>query len=174
MVKLKLNEKQKYCLLFDAFNRIISQGRYPHSFLSPEECDRITFKPGLFSEKNGARVEVVYDFNYCRITLLWHYCPIVTPFGSSFSFVPKALTIDREFKNSVLISILDDPESGCYRYQSLKSIINLCVEGTEEGEADAQDGVCHAEADDNTASDVDPFAVHSYHFEDENEHSVIL
>lgn len=174
MEKLKLTEKQKYSLLSDASNRIVSQGRYPHSFLSPEQCDRITFKAGLFSKKNGARVYVVYDFNNCRITLLWVYVPISSMLGSSYSFVPKAVTIEREFKSSVLISILDDPESGCYRYQSLKSINDLCVEDTEEGVADVRDGVCHAEADDNTASDVNPYAVHSYHFEDEDEHSVNL
>lgn len=175
MEKLKLTERQKYCLLQDAVMDIVSQGRYPHSFLSPYECDRITFNSGAFSQKKGARVEVVYLFRNCTVRLLWHYVRKEMYEGSfDFAFIPKAVTVEREFKNSILISILPDPEHDRFIYQTTKSIFELCVEDSEEGEADVLDGVCHAEADDNTASDVNPYAVQSYHFEDENEHFVIL
>lgn len=175
MEKLKLTEQQKYCLLQDAVMDVKSQGRYPHSFLSPYECDRISFRSGLFSKRNGARVEVVYSFRNCTVTLLWNYVRVHLTNGSfNFVFIPKTLTIDREFKSSLLISVLPDLDRSGFIYQSTKSLYELCVEDSEEGEADVPDGVCHVEADDNTASDVNPYAVQNYHFEGEDEHSVIL
>lgn len=177
MEKLKLTEKQKYCLLQDACCEIVSLGRPFHYFISPFDCDDIKFNVGAFSRKNGCRIEVVYRINSCSVRLLWHYVKrsLFGGVAEDYVFIPKAITIDREFKNSILISILPDLDGGCrYFYQSNLSIFDLCEGDTGEGVADVLDGVCLAEADDNTASDVNPHAVLSYHSEDENEHSVNL
>lgn len=150
MEKFKLTELQKYNLLQAAFTEIISQGRSYHYFISPSDCDRIKFNVGAYSKKNGCRIEVVYYFfGGCTVRLLWHY--VKKPIFESiegFAFTPKLITIEREFKSSILISIVPEPDGSRWIYQSLKSIYELCEEDSVEDVGAVEPaGVCHVVAD---------------------------
>lgn len=163
MEKLKLTDLDKFVLLRRANHIIWSRmsssnddfcDSVHHCFISPLDCHDVQFRCGVFSKKSGARVEVIYKCRKSRVILLWHYLPknFQGLFCEDYVFIPKAITIEREFKGSLLISVVPDPENnGYYTYQSPKSIFELCEEDSEEGDAvDVHAGACLAEVDDDS------------------------
>lgn len=152
MDKIKLNDKQRYDLLTFCHERIMSQGKHPYHFLSPLASFDVKFVLGAIS-RAGARVEIIYTFDYCKVKLLLLYTK-VNLFSEVYDyvFIPKAITIDRDFRCSFLMAVVRDPEtsycSPIYYYQSIKSITQLCEEDLEDGDAeDEHAGVCLAEVD---------------------------